>query len=99
MKNSLMHLTLLLAFVATPLSADDNWNQWGGQNRDFSVASSELDNVGGLAEAWRRELGGGYSAILAEDEKLYTMYRDGDDEIVICMNASNGETIWEKRYS
>ena len=36
----------------------------------------------GPAEIWRRDLGPGYSAIVVEGGRLFTMYRDGNDEIV-----------------
>ncbi|MEE8526118.1 MAG: PQQ-binding-like beta-propeller repeat protein [Thermoanaerobaculia bacterium] len=53
----------------------------------------------GPRELWRRELGGGYSAITVVDGRLYTMYRLKDDEeIVISLTADDGETLWEHRY-
>lgn len=78
------------------------WNQWGGPERDFKVKSSNLANdwpEGGPQKIWSRSLGEGYSSIAVDDGKLYTMYRDGDDEIIIALRADNGETIWKHRYS
>ncbi|NIX22128.1 MAG: hypothetical protein GWN07_20765, partial [Actinobacteria bacterium] len=41
---------------------------------------------------WRRALGEGYSAILAEGGRLYTMYRAGETEAVVALDAASGET-------
>jgi outer membrane protein assembly factor BamB len=47
---------------------------------------------------WDRELGEGYSGIAASQNRLYTMYREGDREVVIALDAGTGKTIWEYRY-
>jgi outer membrane protein assembly factor BamB len=47
---------------------------------------------------WNRELGEGFSAIAAEGGRLYTMYRKGEQEVVISMDAATGKTLWEYSY-
>jgi len=79
------------------------WSQWGGPNRDFQAPAGDLESSwpeGGPERLWARALGEGYSAILVENGRLYTMYRGGGDEyeIVICLDAATGETLWEYRY-
>ncbi|MBI4718067.1 MAG: PQQ-like beta-propeller repeat protein [Planctomycetes bacterium] len=78
------------------------WTQWGGPKRDFSV------DVKGLADKWpedgphrlwTRELGDGYSTITVDDGKLYTMYRIAEDELVVCLDAKTGKTLWEHKYA
>lgn len=79
----------------------DSWPQWGGPNRDFKVSSQGLADQwpeGGPAELWSRDLGEGYSSVLAEGDRLYTMYRADDKEIVIALDAKTGKTVWEHRY-
>ena len=53
---------------------------------------------GGPPRLWSRVLGAGYSGIVVEDDRLYTMYREGNHEVVICLDARSGDTIWESRY-
>jgi len=53
---------------------------------------------GGPPRLWDRPLGPGYSGIVVEGERLYTMYREGDREVVTCLAAQTGETLWEHRY-
>ncbi len=102
----------LAASLLPPLAAEetpgpaaappsDGWTQWGGPGGDFRAPARGLATrwpEGGPETLWRRELGDGYSAILFEDGRLYTMYRAGDEEVVICLDAETGETVWERRY-
>lgn len=92
---------VIAAIVACPAAAAD-WPQWGGPGRDFTVKSAKLAETWseeGPRKLWSRDLGAGYSSITVGDDTLYTMYRDGDDEIVIAMKAGSGETVWEYRYA
>lgn len=82
--------------------ASYDWTQWGGPNRDFI-----LPQAGPLAtqwpesgpkELWSKPLGDGYSSILYEDGRLYTMRRQGEGDVVVCLDAETGETIWETPY-
>ena len=84
--------------------ADDNstveWAQWRGPNRDG--ISSET----GFLKSWPQEgpkvlwqipLGDGYSGLSIAQGKIYTMFAEGDDEFVICLNASDGVEVWRFR--
>src|SRR5262245_16246501 len=95
---------LLFALGASMLEATPVWGQWlefGGPTRDFKVKASKpvaACGEGGPKQAWERELGDGYSSILAEDGKLYTMYYADGNEIVVCLSAADGKTVWEHKY-
>ena len=95
-------LTLALAVPVTAFAEPtENWTSWGGPRHDFKAPAQGIaDSWGefGPKQIWSRELGDGYSTILVEDGRLYTMYRTGDQEAVICMDAATGETIWEHKY-
>ncbi|MEE8524757.1 MAG: PQQ-binding-like beta-propeller repeat protein [Thermoanaerobaculia bacterium] len=85
----------------TSVKAPASWTQWGGPNRDFRAPAEDIANSwpdSGPEKLWSRELGGGYSGILFESGRLYTMYRDGAEEAVVCLDAGTGETVWEHRY-
>jgi outer membrane protein assembly factor BamB len=56
---------------------------------------------------WYRTLGEGTSAIAVDSGRLYTMYRKAtgfwqpftqDEEVVVCLNAKTGRTVWEYAY-
>ncbi|MDP6038399.1 MAG: PQQ-binding-like beta-propeller repeat protein [Candidatus Latescibacteria bacterium] len=83
-------------------AVDAQWAQWGGPNGNFQVSAMKLSTDWGEAgpkNLWRRDLGEGYSAISVDDGVLYTMYRRGEEEVVIALDAQNGETRWEYVYA
>lgn len=100
-----------LALAQSRPAPDHAWRQWGGPNRNFIVNAPGLADAwpeGGPRVIWSRPLGTGHSSILAEDGRLYTMYRKGNGrsrqgpwdaaETVIAMDAATGKTIWEHTY-
>lgn len=93
-----------LAIVVGAAVAGDKgvgWTQWGGPNHNFVAPSADLAESwpeDGPPKLWTRELGEGYSAILVDSGRLYTMYRDEGEEIVVALDAASGKTIWEHRY-
>jgi outer membrane protein assembly factor BamB len=94
-----MRLTVLwLALMTSTASAQ--WPQWGGPTRDFNT---DTDNLAltwpaeGPTELWRRPLGDGYSAILVDDGRLYTMYRANEDEVVVVLSPKTGKFLWMRR--
>lgn len=76
------------------------WPQWGGSNRDFTVSSTAPLNwpEGGFKELWRRPLGQGYSGIVCDSGRCYTMVRRGEQEVVVALSMADGKTVWEHAY-
>jgi outer membrane protein assembly factor BamB len=100
-----------LAWGQSRPSPETAWRQWGGPNRNFIVNTTGLADAwpeGGPRVIWSRALGTGHSSILAEDGRLYSMYRKGNArsrqgpwdaaETVVVMDAATGTTIWEHTY-
>lgn len=89
-----------LALLAAGAAGAGDWPQWGGPNRDFTVA------VAGLAERWpdagprrlwRRPLGAGHAAVVTRGDLVFAVHRDGDDEVTSALAAASGETVWQRR--
>ncbi|CAN5732147.1 PQQ-like beta-propeller repeat protein [soil metagenome] len=79
-----------------------DWPQWGGPTRDFKSDSKNLANrwpAGGPRRLWVRPLGEGHSSIVSDTGRLYTMYRKGEREYLICLEARSGKTLWEHSYA
>jgi outer membrane protein assembly factor BamB len=97
----LLRSLLGLALVCLPVQAQD-WPQWGGPGRDFKAQVKGLKSrwpALGPQRLWSRSLGLGHSAIVGEGGRLYTMYRQGEQEVVIALDAKTGKTIWEHSYA
>jgi outer membrane protein assembly factor BamB len=101
---------LLLALLFLPNSAalaqSADWPQWGGPQRDFKAPAAGPETrlaatwpEAGPRRLWQRELGEGFSAIAAEGARLFTMYRKGEQEVVIALDAATGKTLWEYAYA
>lgn len=95
----------LLALLCLPggaaLAQSADWPQWGGPNRNFKSDATGLAAAwpaDGPRRLWSRELGDGYSAIAAEGGKLFTMYRSGEQDVIVALDAATGKTLWEYRY-
>ncbi len=93
--------------AGNPLKTGTPWSRWGGPNGDFKVDVAGLADAwpeSGPPELWGRDLGDGYSAIVCDSERLYTMYRVDDEdknlhqEVVVALDPISGETLWEHRY-
>ena len=85
----------------TNTTAFAQWPQWGGPNRDFHSPAKGLAEEwpeAGPRKIWERPLGEGFYSIVADGGRLFTMYRNGDDEVVVALNATTGATEWEHKY-
>jgi outer membrane protein assembly factor BamB len=94
-------LCLLAACSASAAAQANDWPQWGGPQRNFVSGAKGLAAAwpeGGPRRLWSRELGEGYSAIAAEGERLFTMYRRGNQDVVVALDAATGKTVWEYAY-
>jgi outer membrane protein assembly factor BamB len=90
----------LLVLAVAPLSTFAQWPQWGGPHRDFMADAKNLADKWpdeGPKKVWERELGDGYSTIVVDDGMLYTMYRAGEDEFAVALDAKTGKTAWEHK--
>ncbi|MGH9900634.1 MAG: PQQ-binding-like beta-propeller repeat protein, partial [Pyrinomonadaceae bacterium] len=52
----------------------------------------------GPRQLWTRDLGEGHSAVIADGDRLYTMYSRGERETVVALEAATGKTLWEHSY-
>ena len=89
----------VLAVSATRAAAQD-WPQWRGPDRDGSVAGFDVPASwpAGLTEQWNVEVGFGYGSPLLVGDRVYLFTRQGDDEVMLALDAGSGETIWRTSY-
>lgn len=87
-------------FTAEPGKSTNDWPQWRGPNRDgISSETGILKDwpEGGPKVLWKAPSGDGYSAIVIADGRLWTMYGQGSDEFLVCLDANSGKEIWRFR--
>ena len=102
MLHSKVIVLVALCFVTAKTALAQDWAQWGGPHRNFISETKGLATTWpatGPRRLWQRGLGEGYSAIAVEGGMLFTMYRKGDSEVAIALDAATGKTVWEYSYA
>src|SRR5262249_9341238 len=52
----------------------------------------------GPPRLWSRDLGQGYSGLIAADGKLFTQRQTLAGQYLLCLDPDSGKTVWESRY-
>ncbi|EMI20797.1 secreted protein [Rhodopirellula maiorica SM1] len=86
-------------FPATLVAED--WYRWRGP--DLNGISSETDwkaewPSGKLPIAWTIDVGTGFSSVVVQDNRVYTLGHVDDHAVVYCVDASDGHVIWKHAY-
>ena len=91
--------SVLLVSGAILTAQHPEWPQFGGPARNFHATSADLARgwpKDGPPQVWSRALGEGFSGIAVAGDTLFTMFRRGDDEVIIALDATTGHTRWEQ---
>jgi len=77
----------------------EDWPQWRGPNRDAKVTGFVAPKTWPkeLTKKWTVKVGDGVATPALVGDKLYVFSREGNDEIIRCLNAGTGEKIWEDK--
>ncbi len=81
-------------------SSASDWPQWLGPNRNGISAEIGLLKswpATGPKILWRMPLGEGYSGVSISQGHVYTLFSQGNDEFVICLDAATGKELWRAR--
>ncbi|MFC1539737.1 PQQ-binding-like beta-propeller repeat protein [Candidatus Latescibacterota bacterium] len=87
-------------FIVNTVSAQD-WPQWRGVNRDGRVTDFKAPATWPeeLTRKWEVTVGTGDATPALVDGKLYVFTRQGNEEIIRCMDAGSGKVLWENKYT
>ncbi len=90
---------MLLAVLSLHAKAAD-WPQFLGPQRDGSYVGPEAATftLRDSRLVWKRDVGAGFSAPVVIATKLILFHRRNDREIVECMEAATGKTLWTFDY-
>lgn len=75
-----------------------SWTGWLGPDRAGQAQGFESPETWPekLQQQWRVEVGEGYSTPLVVGPRIYQHARQGDDEVLFCLERKTGKTIWRK---
>lgn len=89
-------MILILIFTASSFAQD--WPQWRGINRDGDVSGFKAPSVWPteLQPEWKVTVGFGDAGPVIVGNKLYVYTRQGEDEVLFCLDTSTGKLLWRK---
>lgn len=90
-----------LILISSTLVMAQDWPQWRGANRDGKVTSFTAPQTWPkeLTTKWQVKVGEGDASPALVGDRIYVFVRQGEDEVTLCLNAANGEKIWEDKYA
>jgi outer membrane protein assembly factor BamB len=82
---------------ATVLAQSADWSQWRGPNRDGKAQAASLPQSWPktLKEQWKVTVGVGHASPVVANGKIYVFARQGDEEVLLCLDAVTGKQIWK----
>ena len=100
MMTSTATLLLLSTTPAFPAGGDHSWPQWDGPDRTNVSKETDWSAVGREEPLWRKDVGLGYSAVVVQGGRLFTMGYDREAKLdsVWCLDALTGEVHWQHSY-
>jgi outer membrane protein assembly factor BamB len=100
MNRTLTAVAGLLAISASCALAQD-WPQWRGVNRDAKANGFSAPKTWPkeMTQKWKVAVGLGDATPALVGDKLYVFAREGDDEIIRCLDAANGKELWQVKYA
>ena len=81
--------------------ADTHWPGWLGPNRNGWVSGFQPPArwPERLQKIWNVEVGTGYGSPLVSGGRVYQHARQGDDEVVWCLDLETGAVRWRRSYA
>jgi outer membrane protein assembly factor BamB len=100
MKNTMTVIVGFALVFGSAASAQD-WPQWRGPNRDAKVAGFKAPATWPkeLTKKWKKSVGEGLASPALVGDKIYVFTRQGGDEVITCLNASDSKEVWTDKYA
>lgn len=93
-------IAVLIIFSNTNAFSQD-WSQWRGTNRDSKVTGfkSPTSWPAELKQDWKVTVGFGDATPVLAGNKIYLNTRQGDQEVILCLDAATGKELWKNTYA
>ncbi len=92
-------IVTFIIFNSTDLFSQD-WPQWRGIGRDSKVTGFKAPSSwpSELKQEWKVNVGFGDATPALSGNKIYLNTRQGNDEVILCLDAQTGKELWRNQY-
>ena len=82
-------------------AAEGDWPGWRGPKRDGWVSGFRLPAKWPeeLQQRWQVDVGIGYASPVVAGDHVYQHARQGEDEVVWCLDLQTGAAVWRQSYA
>jgi outer membrane protein assembly factor BamB len=100
-KGMTCRLAGLVLLLSVHCVCAQDWPQWRGPNRDNRVAGFTEPKTWPkeLTKKWTVTVGLGDASPVLVGDKIYVFTRQGGEEVILCLNASDGKEVWKDKYA
>jgi outer membrane protein assembly factor BamB len=90
----------MIIFSSTDSFSQD-WPQFRGIGRDSKVTGFKAPSTWPteLKQEWKVSVGFGDATPVLSGKKIYLNTRQGNEEVVLCLDAVTGKELWKNKYS
>lgn len=84
------------------LARAEDWPCWRGPHHDGISRETGLLKSwpkDGPKKLWRVQLTGGFSSVVVANGRLFTQTKQGNEEIVLCLDPTTGNENWRVKYA
>jgi outer membrane protein assembly factor BamB len=99
--NLLISVIAILILFSSTNSFSQDWPQWRGINRDSKVTGFKAPAAwpAELKQAWKVTVGFSDATPVLSANKIYLNTRQGDQEVILCLDAATGKELWKNSYA
>ncbi len=101
-KTNLMRSVMVgcMILMITGLAFTQDWPQWRGLNRDGKVSGFAAPQKWPeeLTKKWSTTVGLGDSTPALVGNRIYVFARQGEEEVILCLDAGSGKELWKDKY-
>jgi outer membrane protein assembly factor BamB len=100
MKKSIFTAVSILVLCISSVSYSQDWPQFRGTDRDSRVSGFKAPSEwpAELSQVWKVQVGTGDATPVLVGIRIYLNTRQGDNEVVLCLDSSTGKELWKDQY-
>jgi outer membrane protein assembly factor BamB len=93
-------IVIALTLISSVNSFSQDWPQWRGIGRDCKVTGFKAPAAwpAELKQEWKVVVGFGDATPVLSGNRLYLNTRQGNDEVILCLDAATGKEVWKSQY-